>query len=108
MASRLPPLFGFKLLTLFAISGVLRLAVVAFFSRNVVEVRNVPWVAVGDVLLGRRRAVGLRTSASWRRRPGPVMASAQAAAERHGLKGPMIGTGGALAKAPRTTSLKRD
>ena len=82
MASRLPPLFGFKLLTLFAISGVLRLAVVAFFSRNVVEVRNVPWVAVGDLLFGRRRAVGLRTNASWRRRPGPVMASAQAAAER--------------------------
>jgi MFS family permease len=58
MANRLPALFGYNLLSLFAISGVLRLVVVAAFLRSFSEVRHVNRVGVFSLLLGRHAANG--------------------------------------------------
>jgi MFS family permease len=55
MASRLPPMLGFSLLTLFVISGSLRAFVVAGFFRGFHEVRHVNSVGIGDLLLSRHR-----------------------------------------------------
>jgi MFS family permease len=55
LASRLPPIFGYSLLTLFAISGILRAMVAALLIRHVHEVRQVARVGVMDLLFGRAR-----------------------------------------------------
>ncbi len=55
LATRLPPLLGFSLLTLFVVSGLLRAIVVIVFLRSFKEVRRVPRVAVFDLLFSRHR-----------------------------------------------------
>jgi len=79
LASRLPPLFGYKLLTLFLISGLARSLVSYFLTRHVHEMRRIPETCLTEVLLGRRinrRALPRQASApsvhafswlSWRR-----------------------------------------
>ena len=54
LATRLPPLFGYSLLSLFALSGILRAFVGMFLLRRVKEVRHVPKVRLPDLLFSRR------------------------------------------------------
>jgi MFS family permease len=51
LATRLPPIFGYSLLTLFALSGVLRAIVGMFLLRRVREVRHVPRVGLTNLLI---------------------------------------------------------
>ena len=53
LATRLPPLFGYSLLSLFALSGILRAIVGAVLLRKVSEVRHVPRVALAKLMLTR-------------------------------------------------------
>lgn len=69
MATRLPAVFGFSLLTLFAISGILRLVVVATFLRGLREVRHVPRVGVFKLLFTRHHALSSYHS---EHRPAPA------------------------------------
>jgi MFS family permease len=55
LASRLPPVLGYSLLTLFTVSGLLRAIVIVFFFRTFSEVRHVAKVGVADLLLSRHR-----------------------------------------------------
>jgi MFS family permease len=55
LATRLPPLFGYSLLTLFALSGVLRAIVGAVLLRRVREVRHVTRVGLANLLFTRPR-----------------------------------------------------
>ncbi len=55
LGPRLPSLLGFSLLSLFALSGLLRAIVIAIFFRTFREVRHVPKVGVADLLLSRHR-----------------------------------------------------
>ena len=57
LASRLPPLFGYSLLTLFAISGVLRAIVSAILLRKIKAVRDMPRVGILKLLFTRHAAV---------------------------------------------------
>ena len=61
LATRLPPLFGFSLLSLFALSGVLRAIVAAVLLRRVREVRSVPRVRLASLLFARHRDPGSYT-----------------------------------------------
>ncbi len=61
LANRLPPLFGYSLLSLFALSGVLRAFVGVFLLRRVREVRHVPRVGLTDLLLSRRHVTPATT-----------------------------------------------
>jgi MFS family permease len=61
LATRLPPLFGYSLLSLFALSGVLRAIVGGFLLRRVQEVRHVPRVGLVDLLFSRHRDPGAHT-----------------------------------------------
>ncbi len=49
---KLPALFGFNLLTLFLLSGLLRGLVVVFLLRRISEVRKVPEVGIAELLFG--------------------------------------------------------
>jgi MFS family permease len=53
LAPHLPVLLGFNLLSLFALSGILRGVVAIFFVRQVTEVRRVPDINLSRFLLGR-------------------------------------------------------
>lgn len=53
VAPHLPMLFSHQLRTLFLVSGVLRGLVVLFLLRKIVEVRRVPDVSYGQLLMGR-------------------------------------------------------
>jgi MFS family permease len=53
LAPHLPALFGYKLRTLFTISGVMRGLVVIFLLRQIIEVRRVPGMTLSRFLLGR-------------------------------------------------------
>jgi len=64
LATRLPPLFGYSLLSLFALSGLLRAVVAAFLLRGIKEVRHVPQIGVVKLLFERHR--GPRTSTEYR------------------------------------------
>jgi MFS family permease len=52
-APHLPALLGFHLLSLFALSGILRGVVALFFVRQITEVRRVPVINLSRFLLGR-------------------------------------------------------
>ncbi len=52
LAGRLPPLFGYRLLTLFLMASVMRFAVVFFISAGIREVRPVEKVSTRDLFLG--------------------------------------------------------
>lgn len=56
LASYLPPILGYPLLTLFALSGVLRAIVAVLLRRSVREVRKVPSVGLLQLLFTRHRA----------------------------------------------------
>jgi MFS family permease len=49
----LPALFGYRLLSLFTLSGILRLVVVIVFVRQMVEVRRVPSISISEFIAGR-------------------------------------------------------
>lgn len=53
LASRLPPIFGYSLRTLFLMTGILLFIVVAAGFRQVKEVRRVPAIGMVNLLLGR-------------------------------------------------------
>ena len=53
LVSHLPSLFGYQLLTLFLVSGLLRGLVVATLLRNISEVRLVPEMNTTELLVGR-------------------------------------------------------
>ncbi len=55
LASRLPPILGYRLLTLFALSGVLRVIVAVLMRRWVKEVRKVPTIGTFRLLFTRHR-----------------------------------------------------
>jgi MFS family permease len=55
LANRLPALLGFNLLTLFLLSGSLRVVIVAGFLRSFREVRHVPEVGLVNLLLTSHR-----------------------------------------------------
>jgi MFS family permease len=61
LATRLPPLFGYSLLSLFALSGALRAIVGGFLLRRVQEVRHVPKVGLVNLLFSRHRDQGAHT-----------------------------------------------
>ena len=52
-ASHLPPVFGYQLLTLFLISGMLRGLVATILHRYTSEVRKVPKIKTGERLFGK-------------------------------------------------------
>ena len=56
LASRLPPTLGYRLLTLFVLSGALRVVVAVLLRRGVHEVRKLPRVGVFELLFTRRHA----------------------------------------------------
>ena len=56
LATRLPPILGYPLLTLFVLSGVLRVIVSVLFRRWVKEVRKVPRIGTFKLLFTRHRA----------------------------------------------------
>ena len=62
LASRLPPILGYRLLTLFVLSGVLRVFVAIFLPRWVRDVRKVPTIGTFKLLFTRHRANHLSTS----------------------------------------------
>jgi MFS family permease len=53
LAGRVPPIFGYSLLTIFAISGLLRAIVAALLLRGVHEVRDVPRVGFMTLMFSR-------------------------------------------------------
>jgi len=52
LVSHLPPVFGYQLLTLFLISGLLRGLVAATLLRHISEVRQVPDISASELLFG--------------------------------------------------------
>ena len=58
LAPHLPALLGYKLRTLFTISGVMRGVVVILLLRQIIEVRRVPGMSLARFLLGRSEAAG--------------------------------------------------
>ena len=60
LASHLPPLFGYQLLTLFLVSGLLRGLIAVTLLRHISEVRQVPETNTAELLLGRLNFTGAR------------------------------------------------
>ncbi len=65
LASHLPPLLGYNLLTLFLISGLLRGVVVARWLRSIAEVRQVPETSTAELLLGRPSFAQGKSGGKW-------------------------------------------
>lgn len=72
LASRVPPLLGYSILTLFLVSGLLRMAVAAAFWSSIKEVRkvsNLPAAQLFHVLTGGRPVGHRHGSHHWRFHP---------------------------------------
>lgn len=66
LAPHLPVFLGYKLRTLFTISGILRGLVVIFLLRFIFEVRHVPKINLGQFLLGRSGPTDVRSKGTKR------------------------------------------
>lgn len=66
LAPYLPPLLGYKLLTLFLVSGLLRGLVAAALLRHISEVRQVPATSTAELLFGKLNFARAKTDNQWR------------------------------------------
>ncbi len=72
LASYLPPLLGYNLLTLFLVSGLLRGLVAATLLRRLSEVRQVPETGTAELLFGRPSFVQIKNGGEGQPIPYPI------------------------------------